>query len=102
MGSPLNFPFSTVLTCTLNRASRRAPQMRYRNEAIHPHRPKPDRAHPYTRNAGAAPKAITSARESYSTPNRVVVPVIRATRPSSPSKIAAPTIAIAAFSKPPV
>jgi hypothetical protein len=32
----------------------------------------------------------------------VVVPVIRATRPSSPSKIAAPTIAIAAFSKEPL
>ena len=51
------------------------------------------------RKTGATPNAITSASESSSTPNLLVVPVIRATLPSSPSRIADNRINQAARSK---
>ncbi len=41
--------------------------------------------HRYTMMPGATPKAMTSDSESYSFPNAEVVPVMRATLPSSPS-----------------
>ncbi len=51
--------------------------------------------------AGATPKEITSASESNSTPNWLVLPVIRATRPSSISTMTASPMSGAAFSRSP-
>ncbi len=98
IGSPTNRLLSTVSTCTLKRASRSAPQTRNRNAATQPSRPNGLRAQEYMRRAGVTPKATRSARESNSTPNLLVVPVMRATLPSRPSQTAEINIQIAAVS----
>jgi len=56
-------------------------------------------AHEYAKREGAIPKAITSARESYSAPNLEVVFVRRAIRPSNPSKRTENKIAMDAGTK---
>ncbi len=48
------------------------------------------------------PKLTRSASESYCTPKSLVVPVIRATRPSTPSNRPATNTAMQAFSKLPL
>ncbi len=71
---------------TLKRASRMAPAHTYRPAMKMPSRPKWLSPHLYIRRAGAAPKVMTSARESRSRPRSVCVLVRRATRPSKVSK----------------
>ena len=58
-----------VLLWTLNRASRKAAAVTYRNPAAHPSRSKGQSPHVKARIAGAKPNETTSARESSSTPN---------------------------------
>ena len=53
-------------------------------------------------SAGAMPKLTRSASESYCTPKSVLVPVMRATRPSMPSITAAMNTATAACTKCPL
>ncbi len=48
------------------------------------------------------PKLTRSASESYWTPNSLLVPVSRATRPSSPSMTPATNTATAALTKSPL
>ena len=55
----------------------------------------------YAKRAGAMPNEITSASESNCTPKSLVVPVSRATHPSSRSRRAAMNRAIAAHSNSP-
>ena len=69
----------------LKRASRTAAADTKRNPAAHPIRPSGSSPHLNDRIAGATPNEITSASESNSTPNALVVPVMRAIRPSSMS-----------------
>jgi len=57
--------------------------------AAHPRRPNSVRPHWKTSNAGATPNDTTSASESNSTPNALVLPVRRAIRPSSMSRMTA-------------
>ena len=45
IGRPLKYLESTMFFWTLNRASRRAPQVTYINEASQPNRPNGPRAH---------------------------------------------------------
>ena len=59
----------------------------------------PDNAQLYATNPGAIPNDTISAIESYSAPNSLCVLVMRATRPSKPSKIIAMKIATAALTK---
>ena len=96
----------------LKRANRAAPLIRNRKQTIPPKwinrssnrsladsemkRENPQR---YASRAGATPKVMTSARESSSLPKSDVVLVIRAIRPSSPSKRIANPISIAELSK---
>ena len=56
----------------------------------------------FWRTAGATPKETMSERLSYCTPKSLWVLVIRATRPSKPSKTMATNMAMAANSKPPL
>lgn len=79
-------PCGERMASTLKRARRRAPQAAKRNAAEMPTRPRSASAHFHTSSAGAAPKVMTSARESSSWPNMLWVFVRRATRPSKPSK----------------
>jgi hypothetical protein len=51
------------------------------------------------RSADTAPKVKRSARESYSRPNSLSVPVMRAIRPSKVSRMAAAKTAAAAHTK---
>jgi len=53
--------------------------------AAHPTRPRSPSPQANVSTAGAIPNEITSASESSSTPNALVVPVSRAIRPSSES-----------------
>ena len=69
----------------LKRASRTAAAATKRKPTAHPSRPSGSSPQLNDRMAGATPNEITSASESNSTPNSLVVPVIRATRPSSMS-----------------
>ena len=87
----------------LNRARRSAAQAAYRKATAQPTRPivlpsnfSADSAQWYITRAGARPKLTRSASESYCTPNSLLVPVSRATRPSRPSMIAATNTAMAA------
>src|SRR5690606_3439978 len=106
LARPMNQRLSTAPTWVLKRARRRAAQAAYRNAAAQPtldstepSARKPDRAQWYITSEGAMPKLTRSARESYWTPNSLVVPVMRATRPSTPSNSAATKTAMQAFSK---
>src|SRR6185436_14988265 len=56
----------------------------------------------YITNAGAIPKLTKSASESYCTPNSLLVPVSRATRPSTPSNTPATNTATQACSNCPL
>jgi hypothetical protein len=85
-GSPVNFLYSTELTCTLNLASLNVAPRRYTNTTAHPILPISIKNHLNSRTDGAAPKAIKSDSESYSIPNLELVLVSRATLPSIPSK----------------
>ena len=62
----------------------------------------PTRAQWYITRAGAMPKLTRSASESYCTPNSLLVPVRRATRPSMPSNSAATNTAAQACSNLPL
>ena len=68
----------------------------YRKPAAQPNRPSDSRPQLNTSTAGATPNEITSANESNSTPNSLDVPVMRAMRPSSVSRIIAKPISAAA------
>jgi len=72
VGRPLKYRLSTVLIWTLKRAKRRAPQTTKRKAASTPSARRLD-GQEKTRMPGATLKAITSARESYSTPKRLVL-----------------------------
>src|SRR6185312_496550 len=96
----------------LKRASRLAPAIKNRKLAIAPNctsllttsvevnkvesRRKP---HIQASRAGATPKVMTSASESSSRPKSLLVWVMRAMRPSSPSNRTAKPMALAALSK---
>jgi hypothetical protein len=94
--SPTKNRRSTLPVCTLKRASRSAPQTTNRNAPNQAARPSECSANEKSRNAGATQKEMTSASESYSTPNWLVAFMSRATRPSSRSMIMATKIATAA------
>ena len=87
-----------VATPTLKRARRRAPQATDRKATATPMRPKEFNCQAHISMAGAVPKATQSARESYSMPNWLAVPVRRATLPSRPSMRALNKMAQAALS----
>ncbi len=96
-------------TWVLKRARRSAAQAAYRNAASQPIRPSTspsnfseDSDQWYITSAGAMPKLTRSASESYCTPNSLLVPVRRATRPSSPSMTPATNTATAALTKSPL
>ena len=104
----MNQRLSTFATWLLKRASRSAAQAAYRNAASQPSLPavRPssfiDASDQwYITSAGAMPKLIRSASESYCTPNSLWVLVRRATRPSMPSSTPAMKIARHAASKRP-
>ena len=87
----------------LKRASRIAAALMKMNPAAQPILPCPFRPHSKARTAGAAPNEITSASESNSTPNALVVFVSRAMRPSSMSStMAMPMKGAACSSRPPI
>ena len=96
LGKPIKCEPRMSGLVTLKRARRSAVQSRKRNAAIHPSRPKGFSTQEYARKAGAMPKVIISANESYCIPKALVVFVIRAMRPSNPSKIIPITMAQAA------
>ena len=92
----------------LKRASRAAPQMTYANVTIQPRRTSWSLKAPAAtdrtpqanaKKAGAKPKVMTSARESNSRPKFELALVMRAMRPSRPSKRIAQPMARAAASK---
>jgi hypothetical protein len=70
--------------------------MTKRKAANHAARPRSRSAKQYSRKAGATQKEMTSASESYSTPNWLVAFMSRATRPSSMSITIATKMASAA------
>jgi len=89
VGRPTNQRASTTFVCTLKRASR-VTQQTVKNRGIsQPIRPKACRPQKKASSAGATPKVIASASESYSLPNSLSVPTRRAIRPSSPSRMPA-------------
>ena len=69
----------------LKRASRSAAAVTNRNPTAQPSRPSGSRPHWNASIAGAMPNEMMSASESSCTPNSLVVPVMRAMRPSSMS-----------------
>ncbi len=76
----------------LKRARRIAAEVTYTKPAAHPQLPSDVRPHENVRIAGAIPNEMMSASESNCRPNSLVVPVIRAMRPSSVSStMAIPT-----------
>src|SRR5262249_41694467 len=91
-----------ALAITLNLASLSAPQIRKKNEIPQESLSKPG-VDPYPQvyaiTAGAIPKVMTSAMLSSSTPNSLVVLVMRAILPSRPSSKTAKPMARAALSK---
>ena len=99
MGRPMKKRLPVTAVLMLKRARRRAPQAANRKATTTPKRPKPSSCHCQSRKAGARPKAMRSARESYWTPNSLAVWVRRATLPSMPSKRADSTMASPASSK---
>ena len=97
------------LLVMLKRAKRLAPAIRNRKLAMAPNcksllynSPKfvgsCRNPHIHASNAGATPKVMTSASESNSLPKSLLVPVIRAMRPSRPSNSTAKPMALAALS----
>ena len=105
----MNQRLSTTVTWVLKRARRSAAQAAYRKATAQPTRPitgssnfSQDSDQWYITRAGAMPKLTRSASESYCTPNSLLVPVRRATRPSRPSMTAATNTATAAFTKSPL
>ena len=84
--------------CTLKRASRSAAQIANTIAAIQPRLPSAFRPQKYRMRPGATPKLKKSARLSSSAPKREVPLIMRATRPSTASSIAANTIAPSASS----
>ncbi len=85
----------------LKRASRTAAAATNRKPAAHPMRPSGCSPHANDSTAGATPNDTTSASESNSRPKALVVPVIRAMRPSSMSStMATPMNAAAVWNSP--
>jgi len=72
-----------------------------RKPAAHPIWPSGSSPHLNERIAGATPNEITSASESNSTPKALVVPVMRAMRPSSMSRTNAKPMKSAAVASSP-
>ena len=99
MGRPIKKRLEVVATLTLKRARRSAPHAAKRKAAARPSLPKWWSCQAQASTPGATPKAMASARESYSTPNWLADPVRRATLPSRPSMSALNRIAHAASSK---
>src|SRR6266508_3464787 len=83
---------------TLKRARRSPVQIANTMAKIHPRLPSSCRLQKYNISAGATPKLTKSARLSSSAPKRDVPLSMRARRPSTPSSIAAKTIAATAHS----
>jgi hypothetical protein len=73
----------------LKRARRTAAAATNKKPAAQPSRPSGCSPHENTMIAGATPNEMMSASESNSTPNALVVPVMRAMRPSSMSTMMA-------------
>src|SRR3954469_24163045 len=88
-----------VVVCTLNRASRMAAALTYRNPAAHPRRSRGHSPHVNARIAGPRPNDTTSARESSSTPNADDEFVSRAKKPSRVARTIAKPMNSAAVSK---
>src|SRR6266446_7523559 len=93
-----------AIPLTLNRAKRQAQAIKNARQQSQPRRPTQGTwlatlrtPHAYAKIAGATPKLTTSASESNCTPNSVLVPVMRAMRPSSESKTMAMPMAFAAW-----
>ena len=82
----------------LKRASRSTQDTACSRHNAQPMAPATFIAHRYMIKAGATPKLMASARESSSAPNLLVPRNSRATRPSTPSSIAAAASAITARS----
>jgi len=80
----------------LNLASLNAPHMANKNAADQPGLPADSSTHKNISSAGASPKVIRSANESYSTPNLLVVLVALAILPSKKSNTPPINMAIAA------
>ena len=91
----------SVSICALNRASRSAAQSTKNTDIVQPKRGMSCMTHIYKTNAGVAPNAITSDRESNSAPKRLSPFSMRAMRPSIASSTPAITIAATAFSQRP-
>ncbi len=89
-------------SAVLKRASRSAQLTANSSASAQPKPPISCTVQRYKSTAGATPKLTKSESESSSAPKRLVPPRRRATRPSSPSRITATTIAITAGSHRPI
>ena len=101
LGMPTKYRLSAEAAWMLKRASRSAAAVTKRNAAAHPRRPSVLRPHANVSTAGAIPNEMMSAIESNCTPNSLAVPVRRAMRPSSMSRMTAMPMNGAAVSNSP-
>ena len=85
LGIPTKYRLSCDPDWILNRARRTAAAATKMKPAAQPSRPSGCSAQANDMIAGATPNEMMSAIESNSTPNWLVLPVIRAMRPSSMS-----------------
>ena len=100
-GRPWKYRLSVTPIWMLNRARRSAVAAVKQNPASQPTLPNESSDQTATSTIGAIPNATMSDRLSYSAPNALSVPVMRAIRPSARSNTIATKIAIAPASNRP-